>query len=78
MKINQKFAKKAMVVASLTAGVIGFNSIFNEAQASGNTPPVCRIQRVDCNGWFTGDKDVCITTGNSVQCSSCGASSGCY
>ena len=35
MKINQKFAKKAMIVASLTAGVIGFNSMFNEAQASG-------------------------------------------
>ncbi|PWK17069.1 hypothetical protein LV89_04520 [Arcicella aurantiaca] len=35
MKINQKFAKKAVVVASMTAGVIGFSSMFNEAQASG-------------------------------------------
>ncbi len=34
MKINQKFTKKAVVVASMTAGVIGFNSIFNEAQAT--------------------------------------------
>lgn len=34
MKINQKFARKAMVVASLTTGIMGFNSIFNEAQAS--------------------------------------------
>ncbi|MDZ7896621.1 MAG: hypothetical protein U5N85_01125 [Arcicella sp.] len=32
---NQKFAKKAMIVASLTAGVIGFDSMFNEAQATG-------------------------------------------
>jgi hypothetical protein len=44
MKINQKFAKKAMVVASLTAGVIGFNSMFNEAQATSSqksTPSDC-------------------------------------
>ena len=36
MKMNQKFAKKVMLAASLTAGVIGFNSMFNEAQASGS------------------------------------------
>lgn len=34
MKMNQKFAKRAMIAASLTAGIIGFNSMFNEAQAS--------------------------------------------
>lgn len=34
MKINQKFAKKAIIAATLTSGIIGFNSIFNEAQAS--------------------------------------------
>jgi len=41
-------------------------------------PTVCKVQRVDCDGWFTGDKDVCIVTGNSVQCANCGSSSGCY
>jgi hypothetical protein len=34
MKNNRKLMKKAIVAASLTAGVIGFNSMFNEAQAS--------------------------------------------
>ena len=43
MKINQKFAKKAMIAASLTAGVIGFSSMFNEAQATGRC----------CLGWGT-------------------------
>jgi hypothetical protein len=37
MKMNQNFAKKAMLVASLTAGVVGFNSMFNEAQATGRS-----------------------------------------
>jgi hypothetical protein len=35
MKMNQKFAKKAMTAASLTAGIIGFNSLFSEAQVTG-------------------------------------------
>ena len=33
MKINQKFARKAILAASLTVSVFGFNSMFNEAQA---------------------------------------------
>lgn len=35
MKINKKFAKKALLMASLTAGTVGIDSIFNEVQATG-------------------------------------------
>jgi hypothetical protein len=68
MKINQKFAKKAMVVASLTAGVIGFNSIFNEAQATGGS--YC-YQTCTTRGGAKGGE--CVTgTGNCGSSSSCG------
>ena len=50
MKINQKFAKKAMIAASLTVGIIGFNSMFNEAQASGSTTESKRYQAVGEDG----------------------------
>ncbi len=43
MKMNQNFAKKAMLVASLTAGVVGFNSMFNEAQATGSRKNKCCV-----------------------------------
>lgn len=44
MKINQKFAKKAVLAASLTAGVIGFNSMFSEAQATGKSMSCVTVQ----------------------------------
>jgi len=34
MKMNQKFAKRAMIAASLTAGIVGFNSMFSDAQGT--------------------------------------------
>lgn len=43
MKINQKFAKRTIIAATLTAGVIGFNSVFNEAQASSCSCPTHKI-----------------------------------
>lgn len=41
-------------------------------------PKECFVQRFDCPGWGTGDKDTCIATGNSIKCTDCGASSECY
>ena len=37
MKKENAFAKKAVLIASLTAGVIGLHSIFNDAQSSGGS-----------------------------------------
>lgn len=53
MKINQKFAKKAVLVASMTAGIIGFNSMFNEAQAT-NSGCYYNYFWQRCNSWGSG------------------------
>lgn len=45
MKKENAFAKKAVLIASLTAGVIGLHSIFNDAQSSGNVSN--KILRLD-------------------------------
>ncbi len=53
MKINQKFAKKAVVVASMTAGIMGFNAMFNEAQAT-NSGCSYNYFWQRCNSWGAG------------------------
>ena len=53
MKINQKFAKRAVVVASMTAGIIGLNSMFNEAQAT-NSGCVYNYMYKCCMTWGGG------------------------
>lgn len=58
MKINQKFAKRAMVAASLTAGVMGFSSMFNEAQATGWV-----------GGTLGGTANIIWCTGAATNCS---------
>jgi hypothetical protein len=74
MKINQKFAKKAMVAASLTAGVIGFNSIFNEAQASGSPSgkSITAVKCTDNNGNQTGWGNGCVNGSSSCVPNPCG------
>ena len=70
MKINQKFAKKAIVITSLTAGIIGFNGIFNDAQASGSGGSYC-YQTCTKKGGGSGGE--CVSgTGNCASSSSCG------
>lgn len=66
--------KKIFFVASL-ATIVMASSVFT-SQAL--VPPSCKVQRFDCPGIGTGDKDTCITTGNSIACTTCGASSDCY
>ena len=63
MKMNQNFANKAMLVASLTAGVVGFNSMFNEAQADAQKIVVCPGSGVDC-------KATLVINGNVAKISS--------
>lgn len=40
--------------------------------------PICKLFRMDCKGWFTGDRDICVTSGNSLVCTNCGEASECY
>lgn len=69
MKINKNFAKKAMVVASLTVGVIGANSMFNEVQATGDWGYYFR--KCSMPGGKTGG-ECTASVGNCYFLSSCG------
>jgi hypothetical protein len=71
MKINQKFAKKAMIAASLTLGVIGYNSIFNEVKAKDDAGGKYKFQAcTQKNGHVGGE---CISaTGDCSSLESCG------
>lgn len=35
MKINREIAKKVIIVSTLTVGLIGLDSVFNQTQATG-------------------------------------------
>jgi hypothetical protein len=72
---KKKLAKALVLTAALAGGIGIAQSFVNEVQASG---PTCRIMRVDCAWWFTGDRDVCTKIGQSVQCTNCGSASICY
>jgi hypothetical protein len=71
MKMNQKFAKKAMIVASLTAGVIGFNSIFNEVQASGGGQTQYILSKCYKKGGYNGLQCTASSLGNCSNAEKC-------
>ncbi len=37
----------------------------------------CRVKIIDCEGWFTGERQVCVRGGTGVLCK-CGDMSDCY
>jgi hypothetical protein len=65
MKKNQNKLKKVMFLFSLTLGVIGFNSLFNETKAkvddeSSATKQVSGTECTDKYGNLTGYGNICI------------------
>lgn len=74
MKIQRSSLRKvAMAAAFAGTALLGAESIFNEAQASGST---CKVEVLDCPGLGTGDRQICVTTGTGLTCS-CGAATEC-
>ena len=72
MKINQKFTKKALLAASLTAGAIGFNSMFNEVQATGGGSNYLLSKCIPPGGsGFTGIQCTSSSLGNCAGSQSC-------
>lgn len=68
MKINQKFAKKAVIITGLSMGLMGGISLFNEAQATGGS--YCYQTCTTKSGGKGGE---CISgSGNCASASSCG------
>lgn len=51
-------------------------SYSSQSQSIAGGGDECKSQIIDCAGWFTGDRVVCLKSGKGVSCN-CGASSDC-
>lgn len=69
--MNQKFAKRVMLAASLTAGVVGFNSMFNEAQATGAGKVITTFKCYDKHGNHTGQGNSCDAGTSTCNANPC-------